>query len=216
MPCPYSLIIFDCDGVLVDTGSAEAEVVSRLLLEQSSIYTVEHVQSFFQGRTNEAIWQAFADDGVVVTDALKRRHLDECYAAYAKAAVVLPGVHSLLAELVAAGIPICVASNGPHEQMAITLGVTSLLNHFEGVIFSAYDVPKPKPAPDLFLHAAAKMGFEPRQCAVIEDSPSGVHAGLNAGMAVYQLVHPDHEPVRHRRVTAFSAMPELSGLLGLH
>jgi HAD superfamily hydrolase (TIGR01509 family) len=81
--------------------------------------------------------------------------------------------------------PTCVASSGTHEKIRFSLGLTGLRGRFEGRIYSVEDVARGKPAPDLFLHAAAQMGVAPRRCAVVEDSVSGVTAGLAAGMAVF-------------------------------
>jgi len=94
------------------------------------------------------------------------------------------GAAELVRAVAAAGIPDCVASSGGHDKMRRTLGRAGLLEHFEGRIFSATEVAHGKPAPDLFWHAAKQMGFEPAGCAVIEDSPFGVQAGVAAGMTV--------------------------------
>ena len=98
--------------------------------------------------------------------------------------VAVNGVVSLLDALDAAGVRYAVASNGEHEKMATTLGKTGLALRFEGRRFSSLDVGKPKPAPDLFLYAAEKMGFTPSRTIVVEDSPLGVQGAMTAGMTV--------------------------------
>ena len=97
----------------------------------------------------------------------------------------VPGIHAALDRIT---IPICVASSGPREKIALTLSITSLLKYFEGRIFSSYDIDSWKPAPDLFLHAAASLGALPGSCAVIEDSVLGVQAAVAAGMSVFVYV----------------------------
>jgi HAD superfamily hydrolase (TIGR01509 family) len=94
----------------------------------------------------------------------------------------VPGVIEALDQIT---IPACVASSGTHERMRFTLGLTGLLGRFHGRIFSAAEVEHGKPAPDIFLHAAEKMGIAPNRCAVVEDSVSGVRAGLAAQMSVF-------------------------------
>jgi HAD superfamily hydrolase (TIGR01509 family) len=94
----------------------------------------------------------------------------------------VPGIGEALAGL---GLPFCVASNGPREKMQLTLRRTGLLPRFEHGLFSADDVPRPKPAPDLFLHAAARMNAEPAACLVVEDSPTGIAAARAAGMTAW-------------------------------
>ena len=98
------------------------------------------------------------------------------------------GRHLELSQLAAAGVQTCVASNGPLDKMRVTLGITDLWRRFEGRIFTADMVARPKPAPDLFRHAADTMGARPAHCLVIEDSPPGVRAGLAAGMNTIALV----------------------------
>lgn len=97
---------------------------------------------------------------------------------------VVAGVNDLIARVQAAGLHSCVASQGSHEKMAISLGLTGLWDQFEGRIFSARDVANPKPAPDLFLHAAIQMNVSPTRCIVIEDSPTGIAGALAAKMRV--------------------------------
>ena len=104
-------------------------------------------------------------------------------AAYAADLTAVEGVVPLLQELAERGIPTCVASNGSHEKMRQTLGITGLHGRFKGRIFSAQDVALGKPEPDLYLHAARTMGVPPERCVVVEDSPRGVAAALRANMS---------------------------------
>ena len=112
----------------------------------------------------------------------------------------VPGVIEALDRI---PVPNCVASSGSHERMRFTLGLTGLFDRFEGRIFSVDDVAQGKPAPDIFLHAAEKMGIPPQRCAVIEDSVSGVTAGLAAGMTVFAFAGSVTSPAQLSIDTAF-------------
>lgn len=111
------------------------------------------------------------------------------FAAFERELEPVPGVVAVLEKLVADEVPYCVASSGSHERIRVGHRTTGLDRWFgEGLVFSSQDVGRGKPAPDLFLHAAERMGVPPQRCAVVEDSPLGVRAGLAAGMDVYGYV----------------------------
>ena len=133
----------------------------------------------------------------------------ELFAALRRELRPVPGV---VAALDAISAPTCVASSGAHEKIRTSLGTTGLLERFEGRIFSATEVEHGKPAPDLFLHAAAAMGHEPADCVVVEDAPAGVAAGRSAGMTVlgYSALTP---PAELEGATVFRSMDELPALL---
>jgi HAD superfamily hydrolase (TIGR01509 family) len=113
-------------------------------------------------------------------------------------------------------IPVCVASSGDHEKVRLMLGKTGLLSRFGSNIFSVTDVEKPKPAPDIYLHAARQNGVDPRNCAVIKDSPTGVRAGVAAGMVVFGFAaHTPEQKLREAGAhVLFSDMTQLAELLG--
>jgi HAD superfamily hydrolase (TIGR01509 family) len=110
------------------------------------------------------------------------------FEALARELKAVPGIPELLERLEQLELSCCVASNSTPERLRLSLQRTGLLRHFEGRMFSGASVAHPKPAPDLFLHAAASMGATPSACAVIEDTPTGVTAGIAAGMAVFAYV----------------------------
>jgi HAD superfamily hydrolase (TIGR01509 family) len=124
----------------------------------------------------------------------------------------VPGVLEALDRIT---IPSCVASSGTHEYLRYTLGLTGLYERFAGKIFSVEDVERGKPAPDLFLYAAERMGVTPGGCVVVEDSHSGVEAARAAGMRVLAyaggLTPPDL--LEGPDTTLFSEMSELPGLI---
>lgn len=178
-------LIFDCDGVLVDSERLIQEVDMTMIAELGWPITREEILSQHLGRTSSEVaanierhlGRALPADFQAVRDA--------AYAeAFRSSLVEVPGVRSAVCELQAAGWQTCVASSGSHARMRLTLGVTGLRALFEGRVYSADDVARGKPAPDLFLHAARDLGAAPDQCVVVEDSPSGVAAARAAGMPV--------------------------------
>lgn len=216
---PPAAVLLDCDGVLVDSERITSRVFAELLTEIGLPHTQPEVLARFTGHSM-AECQAIAEElnggrplAVHLGDAL----LERARAAYAAELTPVPGVVALLDLLDALGIPYCVASNGDHEKMDATLGVTGLRERFAGKRFSARDVGRAKPAPDLFLHAAAAMGAAPADCVVIEDSPLGVQGGAAAGMTVYGYA----ELIDERRLreagaaVTFTDMRDLPALLGL-
>ena len=123
----------------------------------------------------------------------------------------MPGVVDALDRI---DLPTCVASSGSHEKMRLTLGLTGLRERFAGRIFSADEVARGKPAPDLFLHAAASMGAAPERCVVVEDSPAGVTAAVAAGMrALGYAGGGEAEPLRRGGAETFAAMTDLPSLI---
>lgn len=182
----YDLVIFDCDGVLVDTERLQVHIESRLLTELGWPLTPADVVRRWMGHTEAEMLADIAEElGAEAAERYRGRVSPEIEAAFARELTEVAGISNLLDGLDAAGVRTCVASSGSHERMAMTLGLTGLADRFDGRIFSAVDVARGKPAPDLFLHAAARMGADPSRCAVIEDSASGVRAAVAAGMDVF-------------------------------
>jgi len=180
---PPHLVIFDCDGVLVDSELISNRVFATLLGELGLPVSLEFMFENFVGRSMQHCWEQVErmlgrDVPPAVRDDLHRRTL----AALQAEVKAVQGVEALLDSL---DVPYCVASSGTHAKMAATLGATGLLPRFHNRIFSATEVARGKPAPDIFLYAAGKCGVQPGSCAVIEDSPAGVAAGVAAGMTVY-------------------------------
>ena len=177
-----ALLIFDCDGVLVDSERLSHAVLQQMLAESGVELSLQETLDHFMGSSTEgllATLQALTKRAPPADFLVRfrRRYSDSFKTSLAP----VPGVADLLPTLT---LPFCVASNGPHEKMRLTLGHTGLLPHFAGRIFSAQDVSRPKPAPDLFLHAARSLHAAPQDCLVIEDSATGVAAAKAAGMKV--------------------------------
>jgi HAD superfamily hydrolase (TIGR01509 family) len=176
------LVIFDCDGVLVDSERLSIEVDRQVLAEVGWHLSTDEIVERFVGRSHEYfLTQVEAHLGGPVPDGWD----EACEARYRKAyrehLQPVPGVVDALDQITA---QTCVASSGSHDKMRVTLGVTGLWDRFAGRIYSASEVARGKPEPDLFLHAAAQQGRSPSGCIVVEDSPFGVKAALAAGMGV--------------------------------
>lgn len=180
---PVELVIFDCDGVLVDSEPIAARVNVRLGAELGWPLGEEEVVERFMGRSAASIHAEIAAHiGEEKAGLWEERFRGLHHEAMDAELTAIPGIAEALDAIEAAGLPTCVASSGTHEKMRHTLGITGLYGRFEGRIFSATEVAHGKPAPDLFLHAAAAMGVAPGACVVVEDSKYGVQAARSAGM----------------------------------
>ena len=180
------LVVFDCDGVLVDSERLTVDVEARVLTELGWPMTAEAVVARWMGRTSAfQLGEVEARLGSAAMREYDERSSAEVHAAFEQRLRAVEGVELLLDELDRAGVATCVASSGSHDRMRRTLGLTGLYPRLDGRIFSATEVEHGKPAPDLFLHAAARMGAPPERCVVLEDSVYGVRAALAAGMAAF-------------------------------
>lgn len=180
------LVVFDCDGVLVDSERLTVGVEARVLTELGWAMEADEVVARWMGGTSAAQLADIANRlGPEAAARFDDLTTGEVHAAFETDLVAVPGVAELVDHLHGAGVATCVASSGSHERMAVTLGLTGLRARFDGRIFSATEVAHGKPAPDLFLHAAGRMGVDPSRCVVIEDSVHGVRAAVVAGMRVY-------------------------------
>ncbi len=207
----FDLVIFDCDGVLVDSERLVVRVEAEILSGLGWALTESEIIERFVGRSAAYMHQEI------------ERHLGcsidweaEFESRYREVFETelqpVPGVVDALREI---AIPSCVASSGSHDRMRLTLGTTGLFDHFHGRIFSVEDVENGKPAPDVFLHAAEKMGASPGRCAVVEDGVSGVIAGLAAGMTVFGFAGgvTKAEPLSISGSVVFNDMLKLPELL---
>jgi len=210
-------VILDCDGVLVDSEPTANAILTSELNAIGFETTLEESEAAFMGRSwghmLEVVGERLGAPPPASFAAAYRRRLHAAYAARAVPAV--PGIAAALDALDARGIPYCLASSGDHERIRGGLATAGLRERFaEEAIFSADDVGRGKPWPDLFLHAAERMGFEPAATTVVEDSPAGVQAGRAAGMTVLGYCGRTPERVlREAGARTFAAMSELPGLL---
>ena len=208
----WDLIIFDCDGVLVDSEPISSGILIEMLAEIGLPMSPHEASEAFMGLSVASILE-------IVQERLGRPvpegFIDQYYARMDAAfRVDLKPVAGITQALNALALPYCVASSGPHGKMQTTLRVTGLLQRFEGRIFSAEDVERSKPYPDLFLHAAERMGARPERCVVIEDSVPGVQAAVAAGMSVFGYAHVSPPmPLEKAGGTIFKDMADLPTLL---
>ena len=212
----FDMVLFDCDGVLVDSEPLSNRVIVENLAGYGLTLTVDQSIEYFVGGTMKGVMEQARTMGADLPDDW----LDEIYSAMfvrlAAEVEMIPGVDAVLDALDRAGVAYAVGSNGPQKKMAITLGRTGLLKRFEGRLFSGHDVPAPKPAPDVYLAAAKAAGITPDRCAVVEDSVSGAKAGKAAGMTTLGFAR-DTPPSSLAPICdgLFGDMAELPGLLGV-
>jgi HAD superfamily hydrolase (TIGR01509 family) len=180
------LVIFDCDGVLVDSEPIAVRIDIRLLAELGWVLTEAEVIERFMGRSEKHM---IAEIEAHLGRRLPPEWANPFESWYRKAfEEELKPVDGIIEALDAITLPSCVASSSTHERIRFTLRLTGLYPRFEGRIFSVVDVARGKPAPDLFLHAAARMGVAPEHCVVVEDSRYGVEAARAAGMRAFGYV----------------------------
>jgi HAD superfamily hydrolase (TIGR01509 family) len=206
------LEIFDCDGVLVDSDRISLRIQAERLQELGLDVSFEDCVRDFLGLGMPATLRVVADR---LGRPVPQSWVDDLERAVRRAflAELMP-VAGVVDALDAITLPSCIASSGSHDKMRFTLGLTGLYDGFAGRIFSADQVPRGKPAPDLFLHAARSLGTAAEHCVVIEDSPFGVAAAKAAGMRAlgFAAITPAE---RLRDADAvFTAMAELPPLLG--
>jgi HAD superfamily hydrolase (TIGR01509 family) len=210
----YALVVFDNDGVLVDSEPLANGVLAAYLTELGHPTTYEEsLRDFMGGAVHRVHDTVFARTGRRLPPEFDEELHFRTFAAFERALEPVAGAAEVLAGLNADGVPYCVASSSSHERIRLSLRKTGLDAFFDETrIFSAQDVGRGKPAPDLFLHAAASMGVAPADCAVVEDSPLGVSAAVAAGMDVYgfaAMTPPDRLAGATATFTAMSALHDL-------
>ncbi|MEZ2147758.1 HAD family hydrolase [Bradyrhizobium sp. DN5] len=183
------LIIFDCDGVLVDSELLSCRCLSEVLAEFGFALSEGQALELFLGRSTKAIEQHYRDLGQIVPDGFLPRLKSRVLETFAASLEPIPGVGAVVSDLT---VPFCVASSSDIDRVSLSLEVTGLRPLFDNRIYTAQMVRHGKPAPDLFLHAAEKMRIPPARTLVIEDSVSGVQAGKAAGMTVWGFVGGGH------------------------
>ncbi|MGW2619909.1 HAD family hydrolase [Streptomyces sp. NPDC001500] len=211
----YDVVIFDNDGVLVDSEPISNRHLAAYLTELGHPTSYEdsvrdymgsamhRIHDLVQERTGQRLPADF-------DDVFHRR----VFAAFQRELEPVPGAVDVLAKLAADGVPYCVASSGSHERIRVGHRKTGLDRWFtEDRVFSSQDVGKGKPAPDLFLYAAERMGASPERCVVVEDSPLGVRAAVAAGMDVYGFTAMTPAARLEGATRLFSELGQLPDLL---
>jgi HAD superfamily hydrolase (TIGR01509 family) len=174
------LVIFDCDGVLVDSEPIAIRIDVEMFAEVGMTVSEQEIIDRFVGRSPEALVEAVEEQlGHPPPDGWEERGERRLRRAFEAELQPVAGIRDALEQI---SLPACVASSSPPARLRFKLELTGLYERFAGRIFSATEVANGKPAPDLFLHAAARMGVEPADCVVVEDSRYGVEAARAAGM----------------------------------
>jgi HAD superfamily hydrolase (TIGR01509 family) len=211
---PFELVIFDCDGVLVDSERITNQVFAQMLNELGLPVKLDDMFENFVGHSMQQCLTLIAD----MLGHAPPKDFVESYRKRTKAAlesqlVAVTGIESALDNI---ALPYCVASSGDHDKMRMTLGITGLLPRFDGKLYSVTEVEKPKPSPDVFLYAAQQQGISPAACVVIEDTPTGVLAAVAAGMTVYgyAALTPAHRLLTAGAHGVFRSMDEISFIIG--
>jgi HAD superfamily hydrolase (TIGR01509 family) len=210
-------VIFDCDGVLVDSERIVNRVEAELLTRWGWPVSELEVRALFKGR-------AFAELEAIIEQRLRGRLASDWVYDWAMQTAFamqqqlreVAGVREVIERLRAAAVPIAVASQSSLGRVRLSLALCELDAYFGAHVSTASMVAQPKPAPDVYLHAATSLGAAPAACIVIEDSPSGVRAARAAGMTVYgYAADEDAAALAQAGARVFHDMRELPGLLGL-
>lgn len=210
------LVIFDCDGVLVDSEGPSNEVTVQNLARYGLNLTTAQGMELFMGLSMSHMRQKIIDMGADLPHDWIDEIYRETYTRLRLGVDPIPSVIDILDQLDAVKIPYCVVSNGSEEKMGITLGQNKLLERFEGNLFSAHNLGVAKPDPALFLTALERFNIAPDRAVVIEDSPSGAEGARRAGIPCYGFApHDDGRSLTTKGAIVFHAIPELESLLNL-
>lgn len=208
----YKCIIFDCDGVLVDSEPISIQVLVDIANSYGTnidlAYGMKHFKgSFFESCKNK-ISRLTEEE---IPDTLEEEYRLKSFEAFKANMKPVEGIKDVIDNLT---IPFCVASSGPENKIKLNLELSGLLPYFESKIFSCYTIQKWKPDPAVFLWAAETMGFKPHECLIIEDSLSGVQAAKNGGFDVFGFTAHDYDNELNSIATkTFNNMNQLLKLL---
>lgn len=207
------LVVFDCDGVLVDSESIAAELEVEMFAEIGMAMTADEIRARFLGRSPAYMNAAIVEHLGALPDGWEVRWERRYYDALRLKLRPIDGVAEALDQIT---LPVCVASSSRRASIALKLALCGLADRFGDRVFSAEQVAHGKPAPDLFLFAARELGVAPARCAVVEDSPVGVQAARAAGMVTFAYAGDGRvlgDQLDGARTTVFGDMRELPGLL---
>lgn len=210
-------VIFDCDGVIVDSEYPTFVLLAREFADYGLILTPDQIARDFTGGTMAGVADLARTKGADLPRDWVPAFYEKLYAHLALGTALVPGILDVLDHLDARAIPYAVGSNGSDRKMQVTLGQhPGLIERFHGRLFSGQTLGKPKPAPDLYLHAAAALGVDPARCVVVEDSPTGAQAARAAAMVCMGYAAAGHEDgLRAAGAVIFTDMADLPGILGL-
>lgn len=216
LDCVPKLVIFDCDGVVVDSEPLTLQLIRDDLAARGLPLDLSKVTDLFVGGTIAGAGAQARAMGADISADWADLIYDKVFAALARSVEPIPGIGAVLDRLDHQGIPYAIGSNGPHRKMEITLARCGMSARFAGRTYSREDVAAPKPAPDVYLLAASQAGVAPQDCVVIEDSATGAQAAVAAGMAVFGFAR-ETPRTKFEGLTEllFDDMAQLLALLGL-
>ncbi|TCK68514.1 HAD superfamily hydrolase (TIGR01509 family) [Winogradskyella wandonensis] len=187
----YKCIIFDCDGVLVDSEPIGNQVLVDMANEVGASIDLDYAYQYFKGNSiYDCVRHISSITNKHLSDDFVTEYRKRTYEAFKMSIKPIEGIKEVLEGI---EIPFCVASSGPETKIKLNLSLTGLLHYFEDKIFSCYTIQKWKPEPDVFLFAAEAMGFSPKDCLVIEDSLTGIQAAKNGGFDVLAFTAHDYK-----------------------
>jgi HAD superfamily hydrolase (TIGR01509 family) len=210
-------VIFDCDGVIVDSEGPTFVLLQQNFATFGLDVTLHDLETNFIGGTMADVEARARLQGAKLPPTWRDDFYEVLYAHLAQGVPLVSGILDVLDRLDAQGIPYAVGSNGSDRKMQVTLGqYPGLTERFQGRLFSGQTLGRPKPAPDLYLHAARSLGAKPSECVVIEDSPTGARAAQAAGITCYgYAAKTDGARLAGEGAIVFHSMADLPGLLGL-
>jgi HAD superfamily hydrolase (TIGR01509 family) len=208
----YKCVIFDCDGVLVDSEPVSIQVLVDIANEYGANIDLAYGMKHFKGSFFDACKRMISElTQKQLPDSLESEYRQRSFEAFKKDMKPVEGVKGVLENI---NRPFCVASSGPEDKIELNLGLTGLLPFFENKIFSCYKIQKWKPDPAVFLWAAETMGFKPEECVVIEDSISGVRAAKAGGFDVFGYVaHDYNNQLKDEATQTFDSMDKLLSMI---
>ena len=205
--CRIEAVLFDCDGVLVDSERVAAECIVEFAARYGARFEFEEALERFTGARMADTLRDIEERGdCKLPDDFEDNLRSYMATRFESRLQPIDGAAALIEHL---DLPYCVVSNGPRSKMEVTLRIAGLLEHFAGRIVSAYEVGVWKPDPGVFLHAARMLGIPPEQCAVVEDSDYGIAAGVAAGMQVFALVPEERADAMPDGVVAVASLAAL-------
>ncbi len=218
----FDLVIFDCDGVLIDSEIISARMLVTELARLGLTIDLPYVERHFLGRSYPVVMETIRREfGLDLPPEFEAQYREALLAAFQQELKVVPHVHEVLQRI---GVPFCVATSSSPRRVEMSLKLVGLTDLVGERVFTSTLVARGKPAPDLFLYAAAKMGADPARTLVIEDSLTGLRAGLAAGMTVWRFIGGSHlgantpeepEDARpHRRLASFAEFFQIAPGLG--
>jgi HAD superfamily hydrolase (TIGR01509 family) len=211
-----SAVLFDCDGVVVDSEGATFDLLAEDIAAYGLHFELAEMEGMFLGGTMYGLGMALRQLSDQVPEDWADRFYAKLYPHLAKGTPLIAGIECVLDALDAAGVRYAIGSNGTGQKMQVTLGQhPAFLARFKGHVYSGQDLGAPKPAPDLYLYAARQLGADPSRAVVVEDSPNGAKAARAAGMRCLGYAPHGNAELAAVGAELFSDMRQLPALLGL-